>query len=101
LRCSRYCDTGSRARRKPDRVSWWTWFSSRRMVLCNFKSANHVRFFQPDNTLNPEEPIFILFLLYRRITSLGKLTITFWIGVLAVIGWILVEGAWRFNPAVA
>src|SRR5262249_45440877 len=59
LRCSRYCDTGSRARRKPDRVSWWTWFSSRRMVLCNFKSANHVRFFQPDNTLNPEEPSFL------------------------------------------
>jgi hypothetical protein len=28
------------------------------MVLCNFKSANHVRFFQPDNTLNPEEPLF-------------------------------------------
>jgi amino acid transporter len=36
--------------------------------------------------------VLILFLLYRRITSLGRLTVTFWIGVLAVIGWILVEG---------
>jgi amino acid transporter len=41
--------------------------------------------------------IFILFLLYRRITSLGKLTITFWLGVLGVIGWILIEGGLRFD----
>lgn len=45
--------------------------------------------------------VLILALLYRRITSLGRLTITFWVGVLIAIGWILAEGAWRFNPAVA
>jgi amino acid transporter len=45
--------------------------------------------------------VLILVLLYRRITSLGKLTVTFWLGVLAVIAWILVEGFLRFNPAVA
>ncbi len=44
---------------------------------------------------------FIIFLLYRRIDNLGKLTVTFWIGVLASIGWILIEGAMRFDPAVA
>lgn len=43
----------------------------------------------------------ILVLLYRRITGLGKLTVTFWLGVLAVIGWLLVDGAWHFNPGVA
>src|SRR5215831_17989127 len=43
----------------------------------------------------------ILFLLYRRITILGKLTVTFWLGVLAVIAWILVEGWSRFDPSVA
>jgi amino acid transporter len=43
----------------------------------------------------------ILFLLYRRITILGKLTVTFWLGVLAVIAWILVEGWSRFDPVVA
>jgi amino acid transporter len=43
----------------------------------------------------------ILLLLYRRITTLGRLTITFWVGVLAVIAWILVEGAWHFEPARA
>jgi amino acid transporter len=43
----------------------------------------------------------ILLLLYRRITGLGKLTVTFWLGVLAVIGWILVEGMIHFDPGRA
>jgi amino acid transporter len=45
--------------------------------------------------------VLLLFLLYRRITVLGRLTVTFWLGVLAIIGWILVEGLARFSPAVA
>src|SRR5947209_6838470 len=45
--------------------------------------------------------LFIIVLLYRRITSLGRLTVTFWVGVLLAIGWILVEGWSRFDPAVA
>lgn len=43
----------------------------------------------------------ILVLLYRRITTLGRLAVTFWVGVLGVIAWILVVGLWRFDPAVA
>jgi amino acid transporter len=43
----------------------------------------------------------IVFLLYRRITILGKLTVTFWLGVLAVIAWILIEGWSRFDPKLA
>jgi amino acid transporter len=42
--------------------------------------------------------VFILVLLYRRITTLGRLTVTFWIGVLAAIAWILFEGGIRFDP---
>lgn len=45
--------------------------------------------------------VLILVLLYRRITTLGRLTITFWLGVLAAIAWILIEGWWRFDPQVA
>ncbi len=45
--------------------------------------------------------VAILFLLYRRITSLGVLTVTFWLGVLAAIAWLLSEGGPRFQPAVA
>jgi amino acid transporter len=44
--------------------------------------------------------VFIIILLWRNITTLGKLTITFWVGVLATIAWVLVEGALHFNPAV-
>lgn len=44
---------------------------------------------------------FILFLLYRRIATLGRLSVVFLLGVLAVLGWVLVEGALRFDPARA
>jgi amino acid transporter len=45
--------------------------------------------------------VLIIALLYRNITSLGRLTVAVWLGVLAVIAWILVEGAIRFDPAIA
>ncbi len=45
--------------------------------------------------------LLIVVLLYRRITTLGRLTVIFWLGVLAVIAWVLVEGWRRFDPAVA
>ncbi len=44
---------------------------------------------------------FLLFLLYRRITSLGRLTVTFWLGVLGALAWIAGEGWPRFDPARA
>jgi amino acid transporter len=45
--------------------------------------------------------VALIALLYRRITVLGKLTVTFWLGVMGVIGWILLEGGLRFDPRVA
>ena len=45
--------------------------------------------------------VVILALLYRRMKVLRWLTVTVWLGVLAVILWILVEGALRFDPSVA
>jgi amino acid transporter len=45
--------------------------------------------------------VLILFLLYRRVSSLGKITVTFWIGVMAVIAWILLDGGLRFQPGMA
>jgi len=44
--------------------------------------------------------ILVIFLLYRRITTLGRLTVLLWLGVLAAMGWILMEGAVRFDPKV-
>jgi amino acid transporter len=45
--------------------------------------------------------VLIVALLYQRITRLGYLTVTIWVGVLAVIAWILVEGLLHFDAAVA
>lgn len=45
--------------------------------------------------------VLIILLLYRRVTTLGKLTLVFLVGVLAIIAWILFEGAIRFDPAKA
>jgi amino acid transporter len=45
--------------------------------------------------------MLLIFLLYRRVQALGRLTITFWLGVVAVIAWILIEGAFHFDRAVA
>jgi amino acid transporter len=45
--------------------------------------------------------VVIFFLLYRRITTLGRLTVTFWVGVLAAIAWILIGGGLRFDSRLA
>jgi amino acid transporter len=45
--------------------------------------------------------VLIVVLLYRRITVLGKLTVTLWVGVLAVLAWILIDGFLHFDPACA
>jgi amino acid transporter len=45
--------------------------------------------------------VLILALLYRRMKTLRWLTVTVWLGVLALIVWILIEGALRFDPRVA
>jgi amino acid transporter len=45
--------------------------------------------------------VLILVLLYRRVTTLGRLSLFFLVGVLGVLGWVLFEGAIRFDPALA
>lgn len=57
--------------------------------------------FGPSRLLGFGLGLAIIFLLYRNITTLGWLTVTFWIGVMAAIAWILIEGWLRFNPSVA
>ncbi len=44
---------------------------------------------------------FCVALLYRRVTSLGRLAVVFWLGILAAVAWILVEGWLHFDPARA
>jgi basic amino acid/polyamine antiporter, APA family len=44
---------------------------------------------------------FTVFLLYRRITVIGRLSKILWVGVMATIGWIIFAGLTHFNAARA
>jgi amino acid transporter len=45
--------------------------------------------------------VLILALLYRNVESLGRLSVIFLVGVLGVLGWVLFDGALRFDPGLA
>ena len=45
--------------------------------------------------------LLIIVLLYRRLALLGRITVAVWLGVLAVIAWILIDGFLHFDPAIA
>src|SRR5579871_2574004 len=75
----------------------WTWKSP----PVGWEGSPLVVTFGPSRALALFIGIVLLVLLYRRITALGRLTVTFWVGVLGVVVWILVEGWSRFDPAVA
>jgi basic amino acid/polyamine antiporter, APA family len=57
--------------------------------------------FGPSRLIGLAAGALILLLLYRRVSTLGRLTVVFWLGVLAVIAWILIEGAAHFDAARA
>jgi basic amino acid/polyamine antiporter, APA family len=44
---------------------------------------------------------FVTFLLYRRITVLGKLAELLWIGVALAVGWVIIAGLTHFSAARA
>jgi amino acid transporter len=44
---------------------------------------------------------FAVFLLYRRITAIGRLSNILWFGVMGTIGWIIFAGLTHFNAARA
>jgi amino acid transporter len=57
--------------------------------------------FDPAHLLAFLVGVGIVLLLRRNITTLGRLTVLIWAGVLATVGWILVAGLLHFDPAVA
>ncbi len=40
-------------------------------------------------------------LLYRRITSIARLMMALWLGMLLTVGWLIVSGLWNFDAARA
>src|SRR6185295_3218499 len=45
--------------------------------------------------------VLCIFVLYRRITSIGKITVSLWIGTLLTVGVVIFTGATHFNPKIA
>jgi amino acid transporter len=45
--------------------------------------------------------LLAVFLLYRKITIIERLSRYLWVGVMLTILWIIVSGIWHFNPALA
>jgi amino acid transporter len=45
--------------------------------------------------------VFAIFSLYRKITSIGKLTVILWAGTILTVLWVIVSGALNFKPAQA
>ncbi|MFN2453119.1 MAG: APC family permease [Pyrinomonadaceae bacterium] len=45
--------------------------------------------------------LFAVFLLYRKITIIERLSNLLWVGVMLTILWIIASGIWHFNPQLA
>jgi APA family basic amino acid/polyamine antiporter len=73
----------------------WTW----KWVL--WEDQEVAMSFGPARLIGFLVGVGIVGLLYRNITTLGRLTVTIWLGVLATIAWILVEGWIHFDAARA
>jgi amino acid transporter len=44
---------------------------------------------------------FVIALLYRRITAVGKLTVILWSGMLVTVLWVIISGLLNFDPKLA
>ncbi|HEX4546247.1 MAG TPA: amino acid permease [Candidatus Acidoferrum sp.] len=45
--------------------------------------------------------VFLVFLLYRRITTIGKISVLLWVGVIATMLWLIWGGVTHFNAKMA
>lgn len=73
----------------------------RTLRLVVSESANLAISFGPAQLLGLGMGAFILWLLHRRIESLGKITLVVWLGVLGALAWLLIEGFARFQWTIA
>ena len=44
--------------------------------------------------------VLVIVLLYRKVTSIGKLTVVLWVGMLITVLWVIFAGLTHFNKAV-
>jgi amino acid transporter len=67
--------------------------------------AQYVGFFHPlgvwaTRGVSMAVGLLVIVLLYRKVTSVGRLTVLLWVGMLATVLWVIVAGLANFNRAV-
>lgn len=68
--------------------------------------AQYAGFFLPGmgigatRTVSMTVGVLVMLLLYRRVTSIGKLTVVLWIGMLITVLWVIFAGLTHFNAKV-
>jgi amino acid transporter len=45
--------------------------------------------------------VLVVAMLYRRITAVARLTVVLWAGMLLTVSWVIISGAFNFDPALA
>ena len=45
--------------------------------------------------------IVLTFILYRKISTIGKISVALWIGVLGTMAWFIIGGLWHFDATLA
>jgi amino acid transporter len=69
-------------------------------------AANYARYFYPFSKLEGKAlsgalVIFLVILLYRRITTIGKISVALWVGVVATLLWLIWGGLSHFDAKMA
>jgi amino acid transporter len=54
-----------------------------------------------EKTISGVLVVFIAFLLYRRITTIGKISVLLWVGVVGTMLWLIWGGVTHFNAKIA
>ncbi len=68
--------------------------------------ANYAEYLHPLTTLEHKAisgglVLFLMFLLYRRIGTIGKISVLLWVGVVGTMLWLIWGGVRNFNPKLA
>jgi fructoselysine transporter len=68
--------------------------------------SEYAKYLHPLSTLQAKAlsgglVIFLVILLYRRITTIGKISVLLWVGVVGTLLWLVWGGARHFNASVA
>jgi amino acid transporter len=81
--------------------AWKQFNDDHKVVLALWQQENLSLTFSPARCLCLAVGALLIGLLYNRVALLGRLTSFMCLAVLGLIAWILVEGALRFDPALA